>query len=346
MRVDDEREDNHKQSRNSQFLVDATRYPTIKTFSVRPIFYTRTGPIYQTLFSHVGAELMNEENRALVRECIDSLGTNINDVSQIFYRELLLKHPELSSVFNGNVEALNTKFFNMLAVLKNVKHLEAISASINDIGRRHFAHYSVKPEYLDWVTSALLTALEKSLGGDFDQKLSSAWISVLDDVSDLFINSSGDFAECENKSLPKTMGGVFENILDDIGGREVIFRIHSKFYAKAFDHPVLGQFFRGKHEDILARNQTDFMVAAFGGENRYKGDTPAFVHMHMFITQEQLILREALLRDCIEAEGLNKRIVDCWLDVDRRFWPGIAKTSVDECVLKCQGQVPIVAKMR
>ena len=71
-------------------------------------------------------------------------------------------------------------------------------------------------------------------------------------------------------------------LLEAVGGWDGILRVHTRFYEEIFEHPWLRIFFRGKHPDILAKKQTEFMVAAFGGENLYKGDTPAFVHMHMF----------------------------------------------------------------
>jgi hypothetical protein len=46
----------------------------------------------------------------------------------------------------------------------------------------------------------------------------------------------------------------------------------------------------------LIIKQTQFMVAALGGQNNYAGDTPAFVHMHMFITEEMADVRENLTR--------------------------------------------------
>lgn len=86
------------------------------------------------------------------------------------------------------------------------------------------------------------------------------------------------------------------------------------------------------------------MTAAFNGPNNYSGDTPAFVHMHMFITDEMADIRETLLRKAILAEGLSATIADRWLAVDQSFRRAIVKKSVDECVLKCAGQMPVVAE--
>ncbi|MGR8941901.1 MAG: group I truncated hemoglobin, partial [Gammaproteobacteria bacterium] len=124
----------------------------------------------------------------------------------------------------------------------------------------------------------------------------------------------------------------------EIGGEDAVHRVHARFYEVMFNHPWLGQFFFGKSEEVLIMKQTQFMVAAFNGPNNYTGDTPAFVHMHMFITDEMADLREQILRKAILDEGLSASIADRWLKVDQSFRSAIVKKTIDECVLKCVGQ--------
>ncbi|MFC1747951.1 globin domain-containing protein [Pseudomonadota bacterium] len=287
---------------------------------------------------------MSEESRALVRCSIEQLGDKTNQVSQTFFRILLSDHPEMATIFPGNVTSLNTKFISMIALFKNVKHLEAISAAIRDTGKRHFVKYQMKTEHLLFVKKALLKALEKHLGDHFTSSVREAWSKVYDDVAKLFVSAEAYVDRSTYMSASENRDDPNNNLLALVGGRDVVLKVHTKFYDEIFAHRLLGQFFRGKHEDVLARKQTDFMVAAFGGENNYSGDTPAFIHMHMYIKQEHLEMREALLRSVMISEGISEEICDRWLDVDRLFWGGIAKESIDDCVLKCQGQVPIVAK--
>ncbi len=285
---------------------------------------------------------MNFENRQKVAACIEDIGTDINQVSQNFYRHLLQDNPALSRIFPGNTAALNRKFFNMLAALKNVKHLEKIEASIHQLGERHGQQYAVLSEYFTPTKKALMTALGEYLGDRFSVELRQAWEEVFDGVADLMKTAIPHTRRADVDSPSLT--GYDGDLLQAIGGEEVVLRIHQRFYDTIFDEPWLGKFFRGKHETTLARKQTEFMVAAFGGENRYRGDTPAFVHMHMLITLEQLEAREVILRNAICAEGLSEEIVERWIKVDRGFWPGLVKASEEECVLKCFGQYPVVAK--
>lgn len=285
---------------------------------------------------------MSVANRLRVKASIEAIGSDINELSQRFYRHLLHDNPALNELFSGNTASLNRKFFNMLAALKNVKHLEKIAPSIHQLGERHGQQYGVLSEHFEVTRNALLQALEDQLGDAFDAELRQAWCEVFDQVASLMATAMASLKPAV-KAAPSPSGYDGE-LLADIGGEAIILRIHQRFYDVIFEEPWLGKFFRGKHESTLARKQTEFMVAAFGGENRYSGDTPTFVHMHMHITQEQLEVREVLLRDAIREEGLDEAIIERWLTVDRGFWAGLIKKSADECVLKCLGQYPVTAK--
>lgn len=285
---------------------------------------------------------MSVKNRQQVASCIEDIGTDINQVSQNFYRHLLQDNPALSRIFSGNTSTLNRKFFNMLAAFKNVKYLEKIEASICRLGERHGQQYAVLNEYFSPTKKALMTALGEHLGDGFTAELRQAWDEVFDEVAYLMKTAISRTRRAGDDSPSLT--GYDGDLLQAIGGEDVVLRIHRRFYDVIFEEPWLGKFFRGKHETTLARKQTEFMVAAFGGENRYRGDTPAFVHMHMLITREQLEAREVILRNAIHEEGLSEEIVERWIKVDRGFWSGLIKASAEECVLKCFGQYPVVVK--
>jgi hemoglobin len=287
---------------------------------------------------------MNIANRLLVKNCIEEIGSGREKLSRLFYRELFHLDIHLKKVFPGNVVFLNRKFFNMLATLKNVKHLENIAESIARMGERHIIQYGAQIEHFDTLKQALLLALGAHLGERFTPELQAAWNEVIDDVSAIMTQSMGKIDRRQLHRDPHDDSGYDPELLREIGGEEVVMRVHRRFYDTLFDHPWLGQFFYGKSKTSLITKQTQFMVAAFNGPNNYAGDTPAFVHMHMFITDEMADLREQILKQTILAESLSASVADRWLKVDQSFRPGIVKKSVDECVLKCAGQFPVTAK--
>lgn len=282
--------------------------------------------------------------RILVKNCIDEMADTREELSRLFYGELFHLDINLKKVLPGNTVFLNRKFFNMLAALQNVKYLENIAESVVKLGERHLIRYGAQIEHFETLKQALMTSLEQYLGDRFTPELQSAWNGVFDEVAAVMKQAMAS-ADRRTETRPLYDESTYDpNLLEEIGGEETVYRVHERFYEVMFNHPWLGQFFFGKSEEVLITKQTQFMVAAFNGPNRYTGDTPAFVHMHMFITDEVADLREQILRQAILDEGLSATIADRWLKVDQSFRSAIVKKSVDECVLKCVGQVPVTAE--
>jgi hemoglobin-like flavoprotein len=285
-----------------------------------------------------------KSQRLLVKNCIDDIAESREALSRLFFRELFRLDINLKKVLPGNTVFLNRKFFNMLAALQNVKYLENIAESVVKLGERHLHRYGAQIGHFDTVKQALLAALGEHLGDRFTPELQASWNRVFDEVAAV-MKQAMTAAERRAEARPLYDESTYDpDLLAEIGGEEGVYRVHERFYEVMFNHPWLGQFFFGKSEEVLIRKQTQFMVAAFNGPNRYTGDTPAFVHMHMFITDEMADLREHILRQAILDEGLPASVADRWLKVDQSFRPAIVKKSIDECVLKCVGQVPVTAE--
>lgn len=286
---------------------------------------------------------MTIEHRLLVKDCVERINPKIEDVSRLFYKALFQLDRSLEGVLPSTVVLLNRKFINMMATFKNVKHLENISDSVAKMGERHALRYGAEIKHFPVMKQALEIALREHLKQDYTDALQQAWSEVFDEVAAIMqqamssLNKSDDIQHNE-------AGFCDGDLLNEIGGENIVFSVHQRLYDVLFDEPWLEKFFYGKSKEVLIEKQTQFMVAAFGGENRYNGDTPAFVHMHMMITEEMLAVREKILRNAILEQGLSTAIAERWLKVDRAFHPAIVKQSVDECVLKCQGQIPIVVK--
>lgn len=287
---------------------------------------------------------MKIKNRLLVKTCLDNLTGDMETLSRLFYKELFRLDSNLESVFSGGVVPLNRKFSNMLATLKNVKHLENISDSISKMGERHILKYSAEIKHFPSMKQALLHTLSEHLGSEYTPSLETAFDSVFDEVSAIMKQAMEQVKHSQNIEEKELDSEDETNLFDEIGGEEIVIKVHQRFYDVIFDEPWLETFFFGKSKEALVKKQTEFMIAAFNGPNNYTGDTPAFVHMHMFITSEMIEVRERILRACIIAEGLSEEIADKWLKVDHSFKAAIVKKSSNECVLKCLGQMPITAE--
>lgn len=283
----------------------------------------------------------SEHDRQLVLESIDAIGSRSDEISREFYRELFQRDIRLKEVFPGNVVTLNRKFFNMLSTFGQIEHLEKISASVEKMGDRHFQKYGAMIEHFELFEESLIVALKFIYRAEFSSELEQAWRRVFADVAAIMKRMLPD--EIPQHRHAKGLE-VPPDFLARIGGAELVQKVHIRFYREMFADPWLGQFFYGKHEAVLAQKQSEFMVAAFGGPNEYTGDTPAFVHMHMYVTADVADFRETLLRNAILAEGLSEADADIWLSVDSSFRPSIVKDDISECVMKCRGQMPVKAR--
>ncbi len=282
---------------------------------------------------------MKTQNRLLVKTCLDQLNSQTETLSRLFYKELFHLDLQLKTVFSGSVVFLNRKFTNMLSTLKNVKHLEKIEDSISKMGERHIRQYGAEIKHFPTMKQALLNTLAQHLGDGYTPELNEAFNDVFDDVSAIMQRAMAQLAPDLQTHTIKTHESF--NLLEEVGGAAMVIKVHERFYDVMFDEPWLETFFLGKSKEALIKKQSQFMIAAFNGPNEYEGDTPAFVHMHMFITSEMIEIRERILKASILAEGLSETIAEKWLAVDHSFKTAIVKSSPNECVLKCKGQFPI-----
>ncbi len=291
--------------------------------------------------------MTQQQARQAVRENIEQLETSIPSLCTQFFTHLFRLDAAQTQVFDGSAVFLNRKFSSMMATFRNAERLEGMEPAIEALSCRHIV-YGMRSAHLPAFKQALMLALAEHLKDDFTPDLSAAWHSVYDDVMNIMQNAAQKHQEWHHDSLqPKKHQQLAQHdtgLLEDIGGIEVITRVHQAFYDILFDDAWIGQFFLGKHKAGLIRKQTEFMVAAFGGEQGYSGQPPALVHMHMFITEDMALYREKILRQCIEEQGLSSSLADRWLAVDRSFWPSINKKNISECVTPCPGQFPITIK--
>ena len=282
-----------------------------------------------------------QQQQALVKQHIQDLGDKTNQLSSSFYTHLFRINPSLTHIFNGGVSMLNRKFTSMLSTFKSVHDLHKISAALEGMAKRHVAYHAEVAHFTDF-NQALLLALEDIEQNNFTPELREAWQTVFQEVAAIMTEVLRDAPKVE-KSQDKNAVNT-SPLIDDIGGAEVVTRVHQRFYDYMYEDDYIGGFFHHRSKSLLIRKQTEFMVAAFGGENLYTGEPPAFIHMHMYITKEMSDIRDIYLRRAILEEGLSDELCQRWLAVDHSFHASIEKKSIDECVMRVWGQAPFSVK--
>jgi len=135
------------------------------------------------------------------------------------------------------------------------------------------------------------------------------------------------------------------SLFENIGGKEVLQKVHKTFYDKLYKHPWLKDFFLGTEQELIENQQTDFITKAMGGPNKYIGRDPIQAHKPMFITEEQFEIRHALLKESIKENSVSEENMNAWLKIDYAFKFAICKKSINDCERKfASEEIKVVPK--
>ena len=135
--------------------------------------------------------------------------------------------------------------------------------------------------------------------------------------------------EPENKRKRGRMGD--RTLLDDLGGRPMLEKVHKLFYDRLYEHPWLKHFFLPTDQKHIENQQTDFMVSNMGGGKIYVGGIPNAVHGRMYISEDLFDLRSVILKECILECGVPEALAERWIRIDGGFRNALVKSSIDEC---------------
>ncbi|WP_333840372.1 globin family protein [Pelomicrobium sp.] len=101
-----------------------------------------------------------------------------DQVARLFYEQLFAMDPSLRLLFEGDMVAQGRKLMAMInAAVNSLAHFGEIVPAVQDLGRRH-ASYGVKESHYAAVGTALLWALQQSLGKEFTADVEQAWADV------------------------------------------------------------------------------------------------------------------------------------------------------------------------
>lgn len=124
---------------------------------------------------------------------------------------------------------------------------------------------------------------------------------------------------------------IDKTLYERLGGKQAYDKVHKIFYDKAYAHPWLRKYFTDKPQEVLERQQTDFMVQLMGGPKCYGGKNPKFAHQHMMISEELFDLRARMLSESINEAGIQDELRKEWLAADATLKRALVKISEKEC---------------
>ncbi len=118
---------------------------------------------------------MTSRDITLVKESFRKLAPIADQAAALFYARLFELDPSLRHLFHNDMEAQEKKLMQMIGVaVESLDRIEALVPLLGQLGARHVG-YGVRDEHYATVGTALLWALEKSLGREFTSDVKSAW---------------------------------------------------------------------------------------------------------------------------------------------------------------------------
>ena len=102
-------------------------------------------------------------------------------------------------------------------------------------------------------------------------------------------------------------------------GESRIRQVVALMYKNAFCDGIIGHFFFGLDQDALIQQQTRFLVGLFGGPKNYSGREMAAAHRAFIIKEVHFRRRRQILKEALEANGIEEELRKKWLAIEDRF---------------------------
>ena len=146
--------------------------------------------------------------RALA-ESFRKLEHRLPELGEAVYTRLFEISPETRPLFKGDMPEQYLKLAKLLAEFARIKarsrHFlpvtakggEAVIPGVGALGTRHETSYGVRPQHYDFMREALLHALARLLGKDFNEEIAIAWGETFDMLAQAMQKRAGEPPETE-----------------------------------------------------------------------------------------------------------------------------------------------------
>lgn len=110
--------------------------------------------------------------------------------AELFYRKLFELDPALRPLFKADIDVQGRKFMHTLAhLVQGLYRIDWIRPSVEQLGRDH-VRYGVRPEHYATARTALLWALDRSLGAALTTDEREAWGAAYDLLAEIMIDGA------------------------------------------------------------------------------------------------------------------------------------------------------------
>jgi len=126
----------------------------------------------------------------IVKSTVPVLQQHGEEITRVFYRELLAVHPELNRMFDKSNQQDGTQARRLagaiLAYAGNIDRLSNLGGAVDAIGRRHVG-LGVLPEQYPVVGKHLLQAIQIVLGDAATEAIVTAWGAAYEQLAAIMI---------------------------------------------------------------------------------------------------------------------------------------------------------------
>lgn len=134
---------------------------------------------------------MLDHHQKIVQSTVPVLQKYGEEITTVFYRQLLEAHPELSSIFDSENQKDGTQARRLagaiLAYAANIDRLEQIGTAVDKIAHRHVT-LRVLPEHYPVVGEYLLKAIKTVLGEAATPEILEAWAAAYGQLAEIMID--------------------------------------------------------------------------------------------------------------------------------------------------------------
>ena len=128
---------------------------------------------------------MQSDDIELVQYTLMKMLPKTEQVARRFYDRLFELDPSIRPLFKGDMKQQGQKFMSTLShVVHWLDRLDEIRAELEKLGHEHVT-FGVQREHYGTVETALLWAIEETLGDAYTPEVEAAWRGAYEAVADI-----------------------------------------------------------------------------------------------------------------------------------------------------------------
>jgi len=130
------------------------------------------------------------EQTQIVKSTVPVLQSHGEEITRVFYRQLLDAHPELNAMFNADRQQDGTQARRLAgAILAYAGHVDRVAQLDGAVGKIARTHVGLKvlPEQYPIVGEHLLGAIQSVLGEAAEPEILEAWAAAYGQLAEIMI---------------------------------------------------------------------------------------------------------------------------------------------------------------